>query len=206
LGVGGREAAPPCDHPGSPCRWIGRHLRIYAISDIQHAELGGQDRLWHGAELAIRARRPAGERKPGRVDDAPAGSLLDLLSRRQFPRGVAKAGLGTAALESYSGQFLFPTSQTIAAGAGARGPRTPPDERLTLVNAPGANAYPLINYEYALVSVRQPNPATADALRRFLLWAVAPDETNEKYLEDAHFIALPAHTWVLSHDQIVKIR
>ena len=32
-------------------------------------------------------------------------------------------------------------------------------------------------------------------LSKFLLWAIASDETNEKYLRDAHFIALPAHMW-----------
>jgi phosphate transport system substrate-binding protein len=67
----------------------------------------------------------------------------------------------------------------------------PPDERLTLVNAPGANAYPLINYEYAVVSKKQPSPETAAALRSFLLWVIAPDETNAQYLADAHFIPRP---------------
>jgi len=40
----------------------------------------------------------------------------------------------------------------------------------------------------------QPNRQTRRLLKRsekFLLWAIAPDETNENYLEDAHFIALP---------------
>jgi phosphate transport system substrate-binding protein len=119
---------------------------------------------------------------------------------------VTKAELGTAALKSYSGEFLLPTSASIAAAAAALGPRTPADQRLTLVNAPGANAYPLINYEYAIVSTKQPNPATAAALRRFLLWAIAPSETNEGYLEEENFIALPAHIWVLSHDQVEMIK
>lgn len=123
-----------------------------------------------------------------------------------FHEEIAKAGLGTAALQSYDGEFLLPTPKSIRAAAAALGPRTPVDERLTLVNAPGANAYPLINYEYAIVSTKQPDPKTAAALRKFLLWAVAPDETNEKYLADAHFIPLPAHIWVLSHDQIESIR
>ena len=123
-----------------------------------------------------------------------------------FYADIAKAGIGTAALKSYSGEFLLPTPETIAAAAASLGPRTPADERLTLVNAPGANSYPLINYEYAIVSTKQPNPAIAAAIRKFLLWAIAPDETNEKYLEDAHFIALPAHIWVLSHDQIEMIK
>jgi phosphate transport system substrate-binding protein len=123
-----------------------------------------------------------------------------------FHGDVAKAGIGTAALKSYDGEFLLPTPQSIAAAAGALWPRTPADERLTLVNAPGPNAYPLINYEYAVVSKKQPSPETAAALRRFLLWAIAPDETNEKYLADANFIPLPAHVWVLSHDQIEEIK
>jgi phosphate transport system substrate-binding protein len=123
-----------------------------------------------------------------------------------FHADIAKAGLGTALLKSYSGEFLEPTPETIAAAAASLGPRTPADERLTLVNAPGANAYPLVNYEYAIVSTKQINVATADALRKFLLWAIAPDEANEKYLSDSHFIALPAHIWVLSHDQIELIK
>jgi phosphate transport system substrate-binding protein len=123
-----------------------------------------------------------------------------------FHAQVANDELGTALLKSYSGEFLLPTRETITAAAASLSPRTPPDERLTLVNAPGANAYPLVNYEYAIVSTKQANPATAKALRKFLLWAIAPDETNEKYLDDAHFIALPAHIWVMSHDQIEMIK
>jgi phosphate transport system substrate-binding protein len=119
---------------------------------------------------------------------------------------IANAELGTASLKSYSGEFLLPTPESIAAAAASLGPRTPPDERLTLVNAPGANAYPLVNYEYAIVSTKQASPEIAKAIRRFLLWAIAPDEANEKYLNDAHFIALPAHIWVLSHDQIELIK
>jgi phosphate transport system substrate-binding protein len=119
---------------------------------------------------------------------------------------IAKAGIGTAAVKSYSGEFLLPTPETIAAAAASLGPRTPVDERLTLVNAPGPNCYPLVNYEYAIVSMKQPNPEVAAALRKFLLWATAPDEANDKYLGGKHFIALPAHTWVLSHDQIMMIR
>jgi phosphate transport system substrate-binding protein len=119
---------------------------------------------------------------------------------------IAKAALGSAALKSYDGEFLLPSPESVEAAAAALGPRTPLDERLTLVNAPGANAYPLINYEYAVVSTRQPTPATASAIRKFLLWAIAPDETNEKVLADAHFIPLPAHIWVLSHDQIQTMK
>jgi phosphate transport system substrate-binding protein len=122
-----------------------------------------------------------------------------------FQDRVKQAGLGTAMMKSYSGQFLLPTEPTITAAAASLTPRTPDDERITLVNAPGDNCYPLINYEYAMVSATQSNPTTAVALRNFLLWAVAPDEENARTLADQHFIPLPAHIWVKSHDQIEKI-
>jgi phosphate transport system substrate-binding protein len=152
---------------------------------------------------------------PGALDAAGNPGMVEKIQQTPYSVGyvgvslhddIAKAGLGTAALKSYSGEFLLPTPESIAAAAAALGPRTPPDERLTLVNAPGANAYPLINYEYAIVSTKQADSATAAALRKFLFWATAPDEANEKYLADAHFIPLPAHIWALSHDQIETIK
>jgi phosphate transport system substrate-binding protein len=141
--------------------------------------------------------------------------MLETLQRTPYSIGyigvsfyneISKARLGSALLKSYSGEFLLPTPETIQAAAAALTPRTPADQRLTLVNAPGARAYPLINYEYAVVSTKQANPAIAAAIRRFLLWAIVPGETNEKYLQDAHFIPLPAHIWVLSYDQIQSIK
>lgn len=122
-----------------------------------------------------------------------------------FHAEIEQGGLGTAYLKSYDGDYLLPTTETISAAAAALTPRTPPDERLTLVDAPGAKAYPLVNYEYAMVSTRQASPETAQAIRRFLLWAIAPDEDNDRRLAGAHFIPLPAHIWVMSHDQLEKI-
>ena len=85
-----------------------------------------------------------------------------------FHDEIAKAGIGTAALRSYDGEFLLPTPQAIEAAAAALWPRTPQDERLTLVNAPGANAYPLINYEYAVVVEKAAEPGDRRGAAQFL--------------------------------------
>ena len=152
---------------------------------------------------------------PGALEATGNAGMVEKIQQTPYSLGyvgvsafadIAKDQLGTAALKSYDGEFLLPTPESIAAAAASLGPRTPADERLTLVNAPGANCYPLINYEYAIVSAKQANPATATAIRKFLLWAIAPDEANQKYLDSAHFIPLPAHIWVLSHDQIEAIK
>jgi len=123
-----------------------------------------------------------------------------------FSDDVAEASLGTAALGTNDGPFVLPTQETIEAGAASLGPRTPPDERLSLVYAPGPNSYPLVNYEYAVVSAKQPDAATAAALRRFLLWTILPSEENQATVASVHFLPLPPHTWELSQAQIQMIK
>jgi phosphate transport system substrate-binding protein len=123
-----------------------------------------------------------------------------------FQADADKAGLETAMLENQDGKFLLPTPATVTAAAAALTPRTPADERLTLVFAPGPDSYPLINYEYAVVSAKQPNPQTAEAISNFLLWCIGPQGGNARsYLEPVHFIALPVSIRALSEMQIAKI-
>jgi phosphate transport system substrate-binding protein len=120
---------------------------------------------------------------------------------------IAKAELGTALIRNQAGQFLLPTPDTVTAGASELDPRTPADERLSLAFAPGANSYPLVNYEYVVVSARQPDAATASALRHFLTWAVAIEGGNApKYLEAVQFIPLPDFIRALSENQINRIQ
>ncbi len=124
-----------------------------------------------------------------------------------FRDAITKAGLGTAQIKNENGKFLLPTVDTINAAASSLDQRTPPDERLTLVFAPGDDSYPLINYEYLIVATRQPDAQTAAALRHFLLWAVALDGGNaQKFLDCVGFIALPDFIRALSEKQIARVQ
>jgi phosphate transport system substrate-binding protein len=124
-----------------------------------------------------------------------------------FSAEAAKAGLITALLKNQSGRFVLPTSATVSSAASALDPRTPPDERLSLVYAPGETSYPLINYEYAVVSIRQPSADTASAVRDFLLWSIAVDGGNAaKYLDAVGFIPLPDFIRAMSEKQINRIQ
>lgn len=120
---------------------------------------------------------------------------------------VTKAGLGTAMVKNQDGKFLLPTPQSIAHAAARLDPRTPSYERITLIFAPGDDSYPLINYEYAIVSKKQPDAATADALRTFLLWSISEIGGNSaKYLKPVGFIPLPDFIRGLSEAQIAEIK
>jgi phosphate transport system substrate-binding protein len=119
---------------------------------------------------------------------------------------AVKDGLGYAALRNKDGQFVLPTQETIAAAARAVAGQTPKDERISLVYAPGADAYPIVNYEYAIVSRKQPNAATAQALKTFLQWALdRAGGSAASYLNRVHFIALPPEVVALSKAQIDTI-
>lgn len=124
-----------------------------------------------------------------------------------FHQEIAKAGLGTALLKNRAGNFVLPTAKTVGEAAGGLIAKTPADERISLVFAPGAQSYPIINYEYAIVNAKQANPETAKAIKDFLGWAVESKGGNAaKYLEQVRFIALPARIQQLSKEQIAKIQ
>jgi phosphate transport system substrate-binding protein len=124
-----------------------------------------------------------------------------------FEDDANKAGLQIAMLQNENGNFVLPTPSTITAAAATLTPRTPADERLTLVFAPGANSYPLINYEYAMVSQNQPNAQVAAAISNFLVWCISPQGGSAASLLDpVHFIALPTSIRARSEIQISKIQ
>jgi phosphate transport system substrate-binding protein len=124
-----------------------------------------------------------------------------------YGKEIAKAKLGTAMIKNQAGKFLLATPHSIADAAAELDPRTPPYERISLVFAPGDDSYPLINYEYAVVSKSQPSVATAHALRHFLLWAISETGGSSKnYLEPVGFISLPDFIRGMSQAQIAQIK
>ncbi|OPG15368.1 phosphate ABC transporter substrate-binding protein PstS [Ferroacidibacillus organovorans] len=115
-------------------------------------------------------------------------------------------GLGEAALQNRAGRYLLPNPGTIAAAANMMIGKTPADERTSLIYAPGANSYPIINYEYAIINEKQANPATATAVKNLLLWAISPQGGNKAvFMDKVHFLPLPASIAPLSRKQIAKI-
>jgi phosphate transport system substrate-binding protein len=118
---------------------------------------------------------------------------------------VAAAGLGTAALQNKAGSYVLPTEETIGAAAESVANSTPADERISIIYTAAPNAYPIVNYEYAVVNGTQPAPAVAEAVRAFLNWTI--DEGNSpSFLKPVHFLPLPATIKALSAAQIAKIQ
>lgn len=123
-----------------------------------------------------------------------------------FKDAIAQSSLGTAKLKNQAGNFVLPTNETVQAAANADVSKTPADERISLIFAPGPKSYPIINYEYVMVKQQQPSPAMAADLRKFLHWAVQADGGNApKFIEQVNFVPLPASVRKLSETQIARI-
>jgi phosphate transport system substrate-binding protein len=118
---------------------------------------------------------------------------------------AAAAGLGVAALLDKHGEYVLPTSDNISAAAASVASTTPPDERISMIFSPGENAYPIVNYEYAIVNSTQPAAAVSAAIRTFLSWCIT-EGNNMSYLKQVHFLPLPPAVQALSQTQINNIQ
>jgi phosphate transport system substrate-binding protein len=117
-----------------------------------------------------------------------------------------QAGLGYASLQNAKGQYEVPTPQTITAEAAAFTKKTPANGTISLIYGPASGGYPIINYEYAIVSTHQQSSSTAKGIRSFLEWAINKKYgANTSYLSQVNFQPLPSRVEAQSVKQILAI-
>lgn len=118
-----------------------------------------------------------------------------------------QAGLGYAALSNGKGQYEVPTQATIAAEAAGFVKKTPANGTISLIDGNVSNGYPIVNYEYAIVSTHQSSSTTAKNIRSVLEWAVnAKDGSDTSYLTQVNFQPLPSKVIAQSIKQILSIQ
>jgi phosphate transport system substrate-binding protein len=91
--------------------------------------------------------------------------------------------LPMAALKNAAGAFIRPSVASTAAAA-AEVP-IPDDARLSLTNAPGREAYPIVSPTYILIRKDQPDRPKGKALVEFLWWAVHEGQAMGEKLDYA---------------------
>jgi phosphate transport system substrate-binding protein len=113
-------------------------------------------------------------------------------------------GLGEAALANSAGRFTLPTAGAIQDSVGSFVSITPPGETISMIDGPSADGYPIVNYEYAVVSTTQPDVAKAGAIRAFLKWVITTGNATS-YLDTVGFQPLPGALVSLGEEQIAEI-
>ena len=117
-----------------------------------------------------------------------------------------QAGLGYASLQNAKGQYEVPTAASIAAEAASFVKKTPASGTISLIYGPASGGYPIVNYEYAIVSTHQSSSTTAKGIRSFLEWAINPKlGAASSYLAQVNFQPLPTKVEAQSVKQILSI-
>jgi len=100
-------------------------------------------------------------------------------------------GLPSALIKNAAGNFIAPSTETITAAAAGIAEKLPPntDYRISIVNAPGANAYPISSFTWILAYVNQSDSAKGKKLVDFLRWALTD---GEKEATTLNYAPLPA--------------
>ena len=99
--------------------------------------------------------------------------------------------LPTAAVRNAAGKFVEPSIDAVTAAAAGVAQKLPPntDYRISIVNAPGADAYPISSFTWILLYKTQPNAEKGKKLLDFLHWALHDGEQSASSLD---YAPLPA--------------
>jgi phosphate transport system substrate-binding protein len=80
--------------------------------------------------------------------------------------------LSYATLKNKSGAFVEPTIKSTSAAAAAAVKNMPADYRISLVNQPAKDAYPIVGFTWLLVYEQQKDPVKGKKLVEFLNWSM----------------------------------
>ena len=92
-----------------------------------------------------------------------------------------------ASIQNAAGTFVQPTVETMYAAAESAAPNIPPntDYRISIVNPPGANAYPISSFTWLLVYRNPADTAKARILKDVLRYALTEGSAAARALDYA---------------------
>ena len=115
---------------------------------------------------------------------------------------AAKAAkLACAAIQNRTGNFIMPSTGTTTAAM--EHARIPSDYRMSIVNAPGPNAYPIASMTWILVYRTQKNEVKGRALAKFLWWAL---HGGQGMAEECGYAPLPTNVVAMVEKTLLQIK
>ncbi len=96
-----------------------------------------------------------------------------------------------ASVKNASGAFVVPSIESVTAAAAGAAASLPPntDFRVSIVNAPGADAYPISSFTYLLINKTPTDAAKGKKILDFVKWALSDGEQSAASLD---YAPLPA--------------
>jgi phosphate transport system substrate-binding protein len=108
-----------------------------------------------------------------------------------------------AFLKNASGSFVEPTIKSTSAAAAGAAKHMPADFRVSLVNQPGKDAYPIVGFTWLLVYEHQKDPVKGKKLVEFLNWEL---KKGQKMASAILYAPLPANVAKMVEKTIKTIK
>jgi phosphate transport system substrate-binding protein len=91
-------------------------------------------------------------------------------------------------VQNMSGQFVNASIESVTAAAAGAAKHMPTDFRVSITNAPGADAYPISSFTWMLLYQNPPDKAKSKVMVDFMKWALTD---GQKYCKDLGYAPLP---------------
>jgi phosphate transport system substrate-binding protein len=99
-----------------------------------------------------------------------------------------KSGLPVARLKNAAGEFVKPSTASIADAASALAGKMSEDFRVSLVNAPGKTSYPIASFTWLYVPAHAQDPVRGQAVAEYLGWVYT---SGQELARDHGYAPLP---------------
>lgn len=120
-----------------------------------------------------------------------------------YESAASAAGLGEAQLWNGTGGYELPTAGSISAAASSF-LSVPANGAISLISSKAPGAYPIINFEYAIVNSDQPDATKARDIQALLDWVITTGN-GRQYLSRVNFQPLNPVALAVSRQLIAKI-
>ena len=80
--------------------------------------------------------------------------------------------ISTGQVQNSAGTFVTPTVESVTAAAAGAAANMPPDFRVSITNAPGADAYPIASFTWILLYEDPQDKAQGRVMKDFMRWAL----------------------------------
>jgi phosphate transport system substrate-binding protein len=106
-------------------------------------------------------------------------------------------------VQNFDGKFVRASLESVTEAAAGAAKAMPPDFRVSITNAPGANAYPISSFTWLLFYQNPKDKARAKIMTDFFKWALAD---GQKYGAELGYAPLPKEVVALELKALGKIK
>jgi phosphate transport system substrate-binding protein len=102
---------------------------------------------------------------------------------------AAGSAVRMASIKNAAGEFVKPSTKSIAAAASASGSKMSEDFRVSLTNAPGKESYPISSFTWLYVPVAAKDPVRGSTVAGYLKWVYT---SGQKIAQEKGYAILPS--------------